>query len=73
MLVSRGGAAEDGIAKHLFFVPAPGAVSGFEDAGPRGVGGEIALLGSHLMDTPCHELAQAHEGVGSKGEWVRVI
>ena len=72
-LVSRGGAAKDGVAKCLLLIPAPGAVLGIEGAGPRGVGGEVALLGPQLVDTACYELAQAHEGVRSEGKRVRVV
>ena len=51
------------MAESLILVPAAGAVPGLKDAGPRGMGGEVALLYSHLVDTTCHELTQAHKGV----------
>ena len=72
-LVGRGGAAKDGMGKRLVFVPAPGAVPGFEEVGPRGVGGEVTLLGPHLMDTACRELAQVYEGVRTQGKRVCVV
>ena len=40
---------------------------------PREVGGEIALLCSHLVDASCHKFAQAHERVGGDRQRVGVI
>ena len=72
-LVGCGGAAKDGVAESFVFIPTPWTVPGLEDSGLRGMGGEVALLGPHLMDMACHEFAWAHEGVRGQGQWVRVV
>jgi len=40
---------------------------------PGGVGGQLTLLRSHLMDSSCHKLPQAHEGVRGKGGGILVV
>jgi len=55
------GAWEDGMFKRLGFQTPVGA-GGIVLWGPRGgVCRQVALPGSHLVDSPCHELAQAHK------------
>ena len=41
--------------------------------GPGWVGGQVAFPCSHLVDSPRHELSQAHEGVGGEGGGVVVV
>ena len=41
--------------------------------GPGRVGSQIAFRRSHLMDSSCHKLPQAHEGVGGEGGGVVVV
>jgi len=40
---------------------------------PSWVGGQIALSGSHLVDSPGNELAQAHETPWGHGGSVQVV
>jgi len=40
---------------------------------PSGVGGQVTLPGSHLMNPPCHELAQSHEGASVQGGAMVVV
>jgi hypothetical protein len=40
---------------------------------PGGVGGQVALAGSHLVKAASDKLAQAHEGVGFGGGLVGVV
>ena len=40
---------------------------------PGGVGSQIALVGTHLMEASCNELVQAHKGVGVEAAGVRVV
>ena len=40
---------------------------------PGGVGGQVALCRSHLVDPTCHELPQAHEGLWGEGGGVLVV
>ena len=57
-----GGAGEDGVFEHLRFQTPVGAGGlGFRGP-PQGVGGQVALPGSHLVNLSCRELVQAHEG-----------
>ena len=70
---SLGRAAEDGVAKHLLFVSAQGAELRGRCIEPGGVGGEVALLGSHLMNAASHELSQPHKRVGGEGEGEGVV
>jgi len=45
-----------------FWLQAAAAAGGIGIGGPPGwVGGQVTLSGSHLVDSPGHELAQAHE------------
>jgi len=41
--------------------------------GPGRVGSQIAFRRSHLMDSPCHKLPQAHKGMGGEGGGVVVV
>ena len=45
--------------------PRTGEVEVF--VGPGWVGSQVAFRRSHLMDSSCHKLPQAHEGVGGEG------
>jgi len=45
------------MAKGLILLTASEAVAGIIQLRPRWVGGEVALLGSHLVDASGHELA----------------
>jgi len=57
-----GEACEDGVLERLGFKTTSGA-GGVGIGGPRGwVGGQVAFAGSHLVDSACYELVQAHEG-----------
>src|SRR5205807_6507889 len=40
---------------------------------PGGMGGEVTLLGPHLVDTASHKFPEAHEGVGGQPEGERII
>ena len=40
---------------------------------PGGVGGEVALVGAHLMKASCDELVQANKGVGVEAAGIRVV
>ena len=40
---------------------------------PGGVGGQVALVSAHLVETAYDELVQAHEGVGVQVTGVRVV
>ena len=40
---------------------------------PGGVGGEVALVGTHLVKASRNELVQAHKGVGIETAMVRVV
>ena len=77
-------AAQDGIAERLLFVSAQGAELRGRLVEPGGMGGPVALLGSHLMDAASHELSQPHEwmrgeregkgiGGGNRGEGAPVF
>ena len=44
------------MAERLRLVPAKGAERGFVSIKPGGLGGQVAFLGAHLMDTACHKL-----------------
>ena len=56
-----GGAGADGGFERLRFQTPPGAGGlGFRGP-PRGVGGQVALPGSHLVNLSCCELVHAHE------------
>ena len=70
---SFGRAAVDGVAKRLLFVSAQGAELRGRRITPGGVGGEVALLGTQLMDAASHELTQAHERVGGEREREGVV
>ena len=54
-------AAEDGMAERLLFVSAQRAEPRGRWVEPGGMGGQVALLGPHLMDAASHELSQPHE------------
>ena len=41
--------------------------------GPGRVGSQVAFRRSHLMDSSCHKLPQAHKGVGGEGGGVVVV
>jgi len=41
--------------------------------GPGWVGGQVAFPRSHLVDSPRHNLSQAHEGMGGEGGGVVVV
>jgi len=40
---------------------------------PRGVGSQVALRCSHLVDSSCHKLPHRHKGVWGAGEGVFVV
>jgi len=40
---------------------------------PGGVGGQVALSRTHLVDPSCHKLPQAHERVWGEGGGVLVV
>ena len=40
---------------------------------PGGMGGEVTLLGPHLVDTASHKFPETHEGVGGQPEGERII
>ena len=56
-------ACEDGVFERRGFQTAAGAGGVGLWSPPGGVCRQVAFPGSHLVDTPCHELAQAHKGV----------
>ena len=37
------------------------------------MGGQVALVGAHLVEASCDELIQAHERVGVEATWVCVV
>ena len=53
------------------FAPWTGEVGVF--IGPGRVGIQIAFRRSHLMDSSCHKLPQAHKGMGGEGGGVVVV
>jgi len=54
------------MAEGFFFFPMERTESGDASGRPGCVGGKVALLGSYLVDTACHELQYAHESVGGE-------
>ena len=40
---------------------------------PGGMGGQVALVGAHLVKTSSDKFVQAHEGVGVEAARVRVV
>ena len=56
----------------LLFDSAPGKDCVGVLVEPGGVGGQVTLPSSHLMDSPCHKLPKAHERVWGTGR-VRLI
>jgi len=68
-----GRAGEDSVLERLGldFAAWTGEVEVF--VGPGRVGGQVAFGRSHLVDSPCHEFPQAHEGMGCDGGGVVVV
>jgi len=61
------------VLKRLRFQAAAGA-GGVGLRGPqRGVGSQVALPSSHVMNSSSRELVQAHEGSRVYGRWVVVV
>jgi len=56
------GACEDGVLERLWFQTTVGAGGIGLRGPPGGVCYQVAFPGSHLVDSPCYELAQAHKG-----------
>jgi len=68
-----GGACENSVFERLRFKTAAGG-GGVGVGGPPGwVGGQVTLAGSHLVDPPCYEHSQTHEGSWVQGGEVVVI
>ena len=59
--------------ERLGFGSAAGACEVSVLIGPGGVGGQVTFGSSHLVDPPCQEFSQAHEGVRGEGGWIFVI
>jgi len=72
-VLSPGRAGKDGVLEGLWFSSAAGAGKVWVLIEPRGVCGQVALCRSHLVDSPCHELSEAHEGVWGKVGGVVVV
>ena len=70
---SFGRAAEDGVAKRLLSVSAQGAELRGRCIESGWVGGEVALLASHLMNAASHELSQLHKRVRGEGEGEGIV
>ena len=51
-----GGAGEDGVLERFWFNSAAGAGQFRVLVEPGGMGSQIALARSHLVDSPCHKL-----------------
>ena len=66
-------ASENGMAERLRFVSAQGAELGGRLVEPGGMGGQVALLGPHLMDAASHELSRPHERMRGEREGKSVI
>ena len=47
--------------------PAPGTERGEIAVEPGGVGGKVAFSRSHLVNTACEKLGEAHKGKGGEG------
>ena len=56
------GACEDSAFEGLWLQTAAGAGGIGLWGPPGGVCGQVAFPGSHLVDSPCYELAQSHKG-----------
>jgi len=68
-----GGVWEDGVFERLRLKTTVG-VGGVGIGGPPcWVSGEVAFSGSHLVDSSCYEVAQAHKGPRVQGGEVVVI
>jgi len=61
------GACEDSVFERLWFQTAAGAGCISLGGPPPGVCHQVAFPGSHLVDSSCHELAQAHKSARVKG------
>ena len=61
------------MAKGFVLIAAPWTVLGGEGIRPRGMGGEVALQCSHLVDATGHEFAQAPERMGGDQQRVGII
>ena len=57
----------------LWSVPAPRTGCVVLLVEPGGVGGQVTLPCSHVVDYPCHKVPQAHEGVRGDGREVLVV
>jgi len=68
-----GRAGEDGVREGLWSSLAPWAGWVRVLVEPRGVGGQVALCRSHLMDSAGHKLRQPHKGVWGEGGGVFVV
>jgi len=71
-VLSRG-AGKDGVFEG-FGLQATAGAGGLRVGGPPGqVGGQVTLPGSHLVNSPGDELAQAHEGPRGQRWGVQVV
>ena len=68
-----GGADQDGVLERLWLSSAAGAGQVRVLVEQGGVGGQVTLCPSHLVDPPSHELPQAHERMRGEGGGVLVV
>ena len=61
------------MAERLLFVSAQGAEPRGRWVEPGGMGGQVALLGPHLMDAASNELSQPHEWMRGEREGKGVV
>ena len=66
------GACEDSVFEGLTFQTAAGAGGIGLEGPPGGVRRQVALTGSHLVDSACHELGQTHKGARVNGWGVMI-